>query len=258
VGGPQRRPGGAGVTHPATIFAIAFAATLLASMSGGSSSLVSIPAWVALGFPLPAAVGADKLAATLWAALSARNYLRGRAADRRLLASMVLAGLGGAALGTLVTTGAPAGVLRRAVGGLVVAAAVLVALRPRLGGAPGPARLGRRGAAACAVPLGFYEGMLGSGNSVLSTLVLVGGRGLAFPDALGHYYAMASAWCGLAAVSYAAQGWFEPALAVPATAGAALGGYLGSGLGRAAGARLVRPLFVAAGLVLGGLLLVRG
>lgn len=246
------------MSHPGAIVGIAFGATLLASMSGGSSSLVSTPAWVALGFPLPAAIAADKLGATLWASLSARNYLTGRAVDLRLLRGMVVAGLLGAVAGTFVATSVHPAVLRRAVGGLIVLAALGVAARPRFGIEPRPPRLGRGQATAAAVPLGFYEGLLGSGNSVLATLVLCSGRGLDFPAALGHYYAMGSAWCALAAASYAAQGWLNLRLAIPAMVGSVAGGYLGSRIGRAAGPGFVRVVFIAAGLVLGGVLLVRG
>lgn len=246
------------MSHPVAIAALAFVATLLASMSGGSSSLLSTPAWMAIGFPLPTAIAADKLGATLWAALSARNYLRGRPVDRRLLTTMVGVGLVGAAAGTLVTTAVRPAILRRVVGGLIVIAAGVVAVRPRFGVEPRTPRLSRRAAAAAALPLGFYEGLLGSGNSVLSTLVLSSGRGLDFPAALGHYYAMGSAWCALAAASYAAQGWLDLRLTIPAVAGSAVGGYLGSRIGRAAGARFVRVVFIAAGLILGGALLLGG
>jgi uncharacterized membrane protein YfcA len=243
------------VGAPLGIAAIAFLATLLASMSGGSASLLTTPAWLALGFSLPTAIGADKLAATLWGAVSARNYLRARPVDRPLLGAMVVVGLLGAVLGTLVTTSLRPQLLRPVVGGLILAAAVAVALRPRFGLEVRAPRLSRGAAAAAALPLGFYEGLLGSGNSVLSTLVLASGRGLDLPAALGHYYALGSAWCGLAAASYAMQGFFDPGLALPVVAGGVLGGYAGSRIGSAGGGRLVRVVFIAAGLGMGGVLL---
>ena len=57
----------------ALVFLIAFASTLLGSMSGGSSSLLTIPSWIAMGFPLPVALACDKLAGTVWTALGSRN-----------------------------------------------------------------------------------------------------------------------------------------------------------------------------------------
>jgi len=227
-------------------------------MSGGSSSLLSTPAWFALGYPLPVAIAADKVAATFWASVSARNYLRGRSVDRRLLIGMMLAGLVGAVLGARVTAVIDPHLLRRVVGALIALAAVGVALRPAFGQAAREPRLGRRGALAAAVPLGFYEGMLGSGNSVLTTLVLCVGRGLDLPRALGHYYAMAVPWCVLAAITYAGQGFFDLALAIPVFLGAGVGGYLGSRIGSSRGAGFLRVVFVVAALAVGGVLAVAG
>jgi hypothetical protein len=45
------------VPHPALVFVIAFGATLVASMSGGSASIITTPAWLFLGVPLPVADG---------------------------------------------------------------------------------------------------------------------------------------------------------------------------------------------------------
>jgi hypothetical protein len=242
------------VARSLVIGSIAFGSTLLASMSGGSSSMLTTPTWLALGFPLPTAVGADKIGATFWALVSSRNYLRGRALDRKLVAGMTVAGLFGAAIGTLVTTAVRPDVLRRAVGLLIVAVALTIGARPAFGREPRPPRLARGAAAAAAVPLGFYEGMLGSGNSIWSAILLTVGRGLDLPSALGHYYLMAGAWCALAAASYAMQGFFDPGLVAPVTVGAIAGGYLGSRIGSARGAGFLRIVMVIAALVLGGAL----
>lgn len=237
------------------IGAIAFAGTLLGSLSGGSTSILTTPTWLVLGFPLATAIGADKIAGAFWTLLGSRNYLRHRAWDRKLLAAMVPLGLAGAILGTLATSRLPPGPLERVVGGMIVVVVAVVALRPRFGVEAGPPRLTRRVTVAGAVPFGFYEGLFGSGNSIFVTLFLAAGRGFDLPRALGHYYLMASAWCALAAISYGAQGFFDPALAVPATLGAVAGGYLGSRIGARRGAPFLRVVFVLAGLGLGGKLL---
>jgi uncharacterized membrane protein YfcA len=106
------------------------------------------------------------------------------------------------------------------------------------------------------VPLGFYEGLLGSGNSVITAFALCGTRGFSLPRALGHYYVLAFAWCAFAAAVYVAGGWFDARLAVPAIAGSMAGGYAGSALGVRAGRRVVRILFLATGAIFGLRLLV--
>ncbi len=243
------------VPRPLIVVAIAFSATLLGSLSGGSSSLLTTPAWIALGFPLPVAVAADKVAGTFWTVVGARNYLRGRPVDRILLSGMIGLGVLGAIAGATFATSVDPVRLKRLVGGVIVLVVVSIAIRPRMGATTGSPRLGRPVVIAAALPLGFYEGILGSGNTIAATMLLTVGRGFDLLGALGHYYAMASAWCAVAALSYWHAGYFNPALALPAAAGAVAGGYIGSRLAARFGSGVVRSIFIVAGLVLGGKLL---
>ena len=190
------------MAHPGVIFGVAFGATTLSAMSGGSSSLLTTPAWLALGFPLPTAVGADKVAGTFWTLVGARNYLRHRPVDWRLLAGMIAVGLVGAVLGAAVTASVNPGWLKRVVGGLIVAAVALVAFRPAVAQHQHEPRLSRSVVAAVALPLGFYEGLLvpssigpllPDGLGVVRRgggLVLVARRARSIPDDPGV------GWCG--------------------------------------------------------------
>jgi uncharacterized membrane protein YfcA len=108
------------------------------------------------------------------------------------------------------------------------------------------------------VPLGFYEGLLGSGNSVVTSFALCGTRGFSLLRALGHYYVLAFAWCTFAAAVYVGGGWFDLRLAVPSILGSVAGGYAGSAIGSRAGQRVVRILFLATGGVFGLRLLLGG
>jgi len=67
------------------VILIAFGASLLASLSGGSSSLITTPAWVALGAPFPVAVAADKVAGMFWTVSAARTYLAKLAVDEGIV-----------------------------------------------------------------------------------------------------------------------------------------------------------------------------
>jgi len=244
--------------HPALVFGIAFAATLVASMSGGSASLITTPAWLFLGVPLPVAIGSDKVAGAFWTLPAAWNYLRRRAPDWRLLAPMGVLGLAGAFAGTRVAVGVDARVLRPAVGGMLLVLVAVAAVARPFGSDDGPPRLRRRWAALLGIPLGFYEGLLGSGNSVITSSALCGTRGFGLLRALGHYYVLAFAWCAFAAAVYVSGGWFDPRLAGPAVLGSVLGGYAGSALGARAGQRVVRVLFLSTGAVFGLRLLLGG
>jgi uncharacterized protein len=235
---------------------IAFGAALLGSMSGGSASALTTPAWLAMGVPLPTAVATDKLAGACWTLLGARNFLARRSVDWRLLAGMTGLGLVGAWFGALVTVKLDPELLKRVVGGAILLLVFVLLLRPRLGAAPGPARLSRPATGIFALPLGFYEGMLGAGNSLVATMLLCWARGHDLIGALGHYYVLAFSWCALAAASYIGHGYADIALMVPATAGSCAGGYLGSRIATQRGTGFVRGLFVVVGSGLGLKLLV--
>jgi uncharacterized membrane protein YfcA len=229
--------------------AIAFGASLLGSLSGSSSSMITTPAWVTLGASFPVAVAADKVAGTFWTVVAARTYLARGRLDRQLLLGMGITGLLGAAGGALLATALDESLLRRGAG-ILILGAILLSLRPRPAALPGGVGGRSRGAAAWGFPLGVYEGVLGSGNAILTTLLLQRTRGWDLLVALGHYYALAAMWCALAAVMYLWRGAFDPALAFAATLGSVGGGALGARLARIHGSAVVRPLFIVAGTLL--------
>lgn len=228
------------------VLAIAFGASLLASLSGGSSSMITTPAWVALGAPFPVAVASDKVAGMFWTVSAARTYLAGVAVDRRILMTMGIVGLAGAFAGAMIGTTVNEVLLRRGAGILILAA---IASSLRTVRRPDRSTV-RRGGSLLGFPLGLYEGLLGSGNGILTSAILMRTRGFELSTALGHYYALAALWCALAAGVYFARGAIDWRLALPATVGAVAGGTLGARIGRKAGNRLIRPLFIGIGLVL--------
>jgi uncharacterized membrane protein YfcA len=233
------------------VLAIAFTASLLGSMSGGSASALSTPAWLALGVPLPTAIATDKVAAAFWTLLGARNLLRQRMVDWPLLVGMGGIGLIGAWFGARATLTLDPGPLKRFAGGIILALVAVLLARPQLGAEPAAPRVSRRLIGACGLPLGFYEGMLGSGNSLVASLLFSAGRGYDLIRALGHYYVLAFAWCALAAAIYIGHGNYDLALMLPATLGSGAGGYLGSRIASARGTGFVRVLFAAAGVGFG-------
>jgi len=237
--------------RPLLVFGIAFGAALLGSLSGGSASAITTPAWLALGVPLPSAVATDKVAGAFWTILGAGNYLRGRTVDWTLLAGMMVLGLGGAWFGAAVTVRMDPLVLKRVVGAIILVFLAVTLARPALGTEPGLPRLSRPAVGVWALPMGFYEGMLGSGNSLAASLLFCAGRGYDLITALGHYYVLAFGWCALAAILYVGQGYGDLAMIIPATLGSCAGGYLGSRVASERGSRFVRTLFVIAGALLG-------
>ena len=231
---------------------IAFGASLLASLSGGSSSMITTPAWVSLGVAFPVAVASDKIAGMFWTISAARTYLANVAVDRRVLLGMGIAGLAGAFAGAVIGTSVNEVLLRRGAGVLILIA-ILASMRTVR---RSDSQTVRRGTSLLGFPLGLYEGLLGSGNGILTSAILMRTRGFDLPTALGHYYALAALWCALAAGVYFARGAIDWRLAVPATIGALAGGTLGARIGRRAGSKLIRPLFVIMGVVLAARLII--
>lgn len=231
---------------------IAFGASLLASLSGGSSSMITTPAWVSLGVAFPVAVASDKIAGMFWTISAARTYLANVAVDRRVLLGMGMTGIAGAFAGAVIGTSVNEALLRRGAGVLILIA--IVASMRTVRRSDGPTV--QRGVSLVGFPLGLYEGLLGSGNGILTSAILMRTRGFDLPAALGHYYALAALWCALAAGVYFARGAIDWRLALPATIGALAGGTFGARIGRRAGSKLIRPLFVLMGVVLAARLII--
>lgn len=229
------------------IFCIAFLATLSGAISGGSTSMITIPIWLMFGVPLPVAVGSEKLSASFWVACAAYNYLRARPIDWRLLASLSFCGLVGVYWGTRVAIAVNAEIVKPCIGAILLVLVFSTALRPRFGVAPKSPVLGRLLTAAFGLPLGFYEGFFGSGNSIFTSLVLCQARGHDLLQALGHYYVAAWLWSIFAALRYIQHGCYALWLVRASIPGAILGAYVGSRLGSKRGARFVKRLFLAIG-----------
>ncbi|HEY9790079.1 MAG TPA: sulfite exporter TauE/SafE family protein [Candidatus Obscuribacterales bacterium] len=235
--------------------AVSFTATFIGSVSGGSTSVITLPCWLSFGFPLPTAVAADKTAGALWTAVASRNYLRGKQLDWPLILGLSGFGIIGAVLGTRVTVSVDPQLLKRVVGGIILTVVAIYWVKKEFGLETTAPAVGRFTCSIFGFPLGFYEGILGSGNSLISSLTLCKSRGFDLLTSLGHSYLVAFAWCAAAAIAYSGQGFFNWSLTIPAIIGSVLGAQTGSMLGSRMGAKPVKILFSVAGVFFGGKLL---
>lgn len=235
----------------ATIFTVAFLASLLSAMSGAGAAMLTTPVWLALGFPLPVAIASNQLNGAGWTPIAAGNYLKGRSVDWGLIRIMILSGLFGAYAGTLVVRGADPRLLQRVIGSVILVLVVIVWRNPALGREETPPLLPRGVTALLAFPLGVYESFFGSGNGLFTSVLLCKARGFPLLTALGSYYVIAFFWNSFAVCVYCAAGLADARLMVPSTAGSILGAYLGSRIGRRKGHGWVRGLFVLLGGALG-------
>lgn len=233
------------------VFSVAFLASLLSSMSGAGSAMLTTPVWLAIGFPLPVAIASNQLNGAAWTLIAARNYLKGRTVDWALIRIMVAFGLAGAYAGTTIVRSLDPHLLQRIIGVIILALAGVVACNPDLGRNESAPLLSRLPTGVLAFPLGIYESFFGSGNGLFTSLLLTKARGFSLLTALGSYYLIAFFWNCFAVIVYSAHGLAECSLMVPSTAGSMLGAYIGSRLGRQKGHGMVRALFLLLGGALG-------
>jgi uncharacterized protein len=233
------------------VFSVAFLASLLSSMSGAGSAMLTTPVWLSLGFPLPVAIASNQMNGAAWTLIAARNYLRGKTLDWPLIRNMVCFGLAGAYAGTVIVRNMDGHLLQRIIGVIIICLVVVVGLNPSLGIAESAPRLSRRMTGVLAFPLGVYESFFGSGNGLFTSLLLTKARGFLLLTALGYYYVVAFTWNCFAVAIYISAGFADGTLMVPSTAGSMLGAYIGSRVGRRKGYGLVRALFLTLGGVLG-------
>ena len=233
------------------VFSVAFLASLLSSMSGAGSAMLTTPVWLSLGFPLPVAIASNQMNGAAWTLIAARNYLKGRILDWALIRNMVCFGLAGAYTGTVIVRSLDSHLLQRVIGCIIIGLVLVVGLNPSLGRAESEPCLSRSLTGVLAFPLGAYESFFGSGNGLFTSILLSKSRGLPLLTALGYYYVIAFTWNCFAVSIYIASGLGDSRLMLPSTAGSMLGAYFGSRLGRRKGYGLVRALFLAVGGVLG-------
>jgi uncharacterized protein len=236
--------------HILIIFSVAFLASLLSSMSGAGSAMLTTPVWLSLGFPLPVAIASNQMNGAAWTLIAARNYLKGRVLDWPLIRAMVVFGLAGAWGGTVIVRSIDGHSLQRVIGVIIIGLVVVVAVNPALGVRESAPTLPRWVTGALALPLGCYESFFGSGNGLFTSFLLSKARGFTLLTALGYYYVLAFTWNCFAVAIYTSAGIVDGSLMLPSTCGSVLGAFFGSRLGRSRGHGLVRTVF----LILGGAL----
>lgn len=233
------------------IFSIAFIASLLSSMSGAGSSMLTTPVWLSLGFPLPVAIASNQMNGAAWTLIAARNYLKNKAIDWPLIRIMICFGLAGAWTGTVIVRAIDGLILQRVIGIIIICLVVIVAFNPTLGRNESAPCLSRRVTGVLSFPLGCYESFFGAGNGLFTSLLLTRVRGLPLLTSLGYYYVVAFTWNCFAVALYASAGLANSRLMIPSTIGSMLGAYFGSRLGNRKGYGLVRTLFLLLGCILG-------
>ena len=230
--------------------AAAFLAGFIDSIAGGGG-LIAVPALLLAGFSPVEALGTNKLQGLFGTASATVSYAaRGHVDIRQQLPSALLAFAGGA-LGAAMATVLPGEWLQIALPFLLVGIALYFALKPNMGDVDRTRRITPFVFGLSVVPLiGFYDGVFGpgTGSFFMIAFVALAGYGLLKATAHTKLLNFASNLGGFAAFALAgAVAWKIGLLMGLCQIG---GARLGAALAMKNGARLIKPLLVAACLAL--------
>ena len=227
--------------------AVAAVAGFIDSVAGGGG-LITIPALLFSGVPPLQSLATARLQSMCGTGIALRNYWKSGLIEwppNRLAVSLVFAG---GAAGTFVVQLIHVRVLSLVIPILLIAAALYVLISPRMTDRDARHRISSTGYAPIGATIGFYDGFFGPGAGIFYTTSLVGlrGYGLTRATALTKLFNFAS---NIASVLvFVTGGQMLWLLALWMSAGAMLGGWIGSHTAVKFGARLIRPLLVVISL----------
>ena len=237
---------------PVWIFVVSAIAAFLSSMSGGGSSVIALPIFLSLGISFPLATVMMKVASIFWLLPSSYNYLKGRTVDWRFLLSFASVGLVGVYLGVLIVLHLNQRILKAGVGIFITALVIYMAFKKDAGIKTAAVCSRKREPLAygIALPMGIYEGVLGSGNGIAFSALSFYAKGFDFMAALGYYFSISFIWSIFGSLVLIYKGYFSLALIVPAILGSVPGAYIGLKYARYKGNGFIKIVF----LVIGGFL----
>jgi uncharacterized membrane protein YfcA len=235
------------------IFVVSGLASFLSSMSGGGSSMVSIPVYLWLGIPFPFAIAGHQFSSLFWVIPASYNYLKGRIIDWKFLGLYTVIGTIGAFIGATLVGSLTEAHIEPFIGGLIFILVVFMIFRKE---SVGTEALHTRTQTKTVLMymtspiLGFYESIFGSGNGIFFSTLHTKLRGTDLMHSLGYYYIISFFWIAVACGVLFSHGFFNLPLALATILGGVIGGYAGSKLGRFKGNQFIRYAFIIMGTVL--------
>ncbi len=222
----------------ALLVAAAFAAGLVDAIAGGGG-LITVPALLATGLPVPLAFATNKGQASFGAISSFLSFWSRGGIDRRRAPLGFAFGFIGSIAGALVLTLVPSKPLKPVVLVLLLAAAGLV-VYPRKPGAGVEKSWAMIALAPLALALGFYDGFFGPGvgSILIVTWVLVFGDTLTRASGNAKVVNLASNLAAL--LLFSIKGLVLWRIAAPMAVANALGAFTGARLAVKRGDRFVR------------------
>lgn len=236
------------------VFLTFFTATILSSMSGAGTSMITLPVLLTIGVNLPTAIAINQISGAFWVLPASYNYLKNRKVDWIFLVFFTLIGLIGAYVGVTINIHITQRYLEIVIGTIILCLVIYTYFNKGLG----LKEVGKKYSLfrkllvyPFSLILGFYESFFGSGNGILFTITTFYTKGFDFIEALGHYYIVAFFWVVFSAILYTRNGYYNLQLTIPAVIGAVMGGFLGSKFGKYKGNKIIKLIFVILGSFLG-------
>lgn len=211
----------------------------------GGGGLISTPALLSLGLPVPYALGTNKVAASVGSLTSVISFWRAGKIKKAAFALMPLSFIG-SALGAYVVYLLPEKLMKNIIVVLLVLVAVYTYRRKDWGDTGTVQKLGSTalaGALAMALTIGFYDGFFGPGTGsflIFGFLYL----GYDFVTAAGNAKALNFASGVGALVSFAVSGTIIWSYGVIMALAMMIGAVFGSRMAIKKGASYVRPLYL--------------
>ena len=232
------------------LMAAAFVAGFVDSIAGGGG-LITVPALMLAGVPPITALATNKVQGLFGAGMAAITYARAGHVDLRKQMLPAALSFLGAALGAVLASHLPTDVIRIGLPFLLIAIALFFAFKPGLNDTDKTQRITPLIFTATLVPVvGFYDGLLGPGTGAFFMIgfVTLAGYGILKATAHTKLLNFASNVGGLFGFVLVAKPLWLLGLAMGAAQIA--GAYLGSRLATRVGAKLIKPVLVAASTAL--------
>lgn len=230
--------------HYPLLFLVGLVAGTVDAIAGGGG-LITVPALLNLGLPVPLALGTNKFQSSFGSVSATWHFVARGTVDLRTCRLGILMTLAGALLGAFAVQQIDTALLRHVVPWLLAAILLYTLFRPAVGHEEHPAKMGTTAFfVAFGLGLGFYDGFFGPGVGSFWAIALVLLLGLNFTRATAVTKVM-NATSNLAALAlFGAAGLVHLGAGLAMAAGQLVGGRLGAGLVVTRGARFIRPIFL--------------
>lgn len=229
----------------AVLFCVGGIAGLVDAIAGGGG-IITIPVLLNFGFPVPLALGTNKLQATFGSTSAAVHYGRAGLIDLRACFVGITATLVGAATGAAAVQQLDSALLQTMVPWLLAGVVIYTVIRPQTGEHDHPPRVPLNAFFIIfGLLLGFYDGFLGPGTGSFWTISLITLLGFNFLKATAVTKVM-NATSNVAALAlFIMGGSVDYTAGLVMGVGQLIGTRMGARLALNRGARFIRPIFLA-------------